>query len=152
MTDKKEKLKILFLCTGNSCRSQMAQGWAKKLKSDCIEAFSAGVYPVAVNSKTIEIMAEAGVDISQHRSKHVDQLAGIDFDYVITLCDNAREICPVFHGKAKLIHKPFSDPSMLIGSQEVMTAAFRKVRDQIRDFILTLPDSLAKEKNDERKK
>lgn len=130
----------------------MAQGWAKKLKSDCIEAFSAGVYPVAVNSKTIEIMAEAGVDISQHRSKHVDQLAGIDFDYVITLCDNAREICPVFHGKAKLIHKPFSDPSMLIGSQEVMTAAFRKVRDQIRDFILTLPDSLAKEKNDERKK
>jgi arsenate reductase len=147
MTDKKEKLKILFLCTGNSCRSQMAEGWAETLKSDCIEAFSAGVYPVAVNSKAIEIMAESGVNISQHRPKHVNDLCGIDFDYVITLCDNAKELCPIFSGKTKLIHKPFSDPSMLIGSQEVITAAFRKVRDQIRDFILTLPDNLAQEKN-----
>jgi len=151
MTDKKEKLNILFLCTGNSCRSQMAEGWAKKLKSDCIEAFSAGVYPVEVNLRTIEIMSEAGVNISGHRSKHLDELAGIDFDYVITLCDNAKELCPIYPGKTKLIHKPFSDPSMLSGSQEVMTAAFRKVRDQIRDFILTLPDSLANEKNGEKK-
>jgi arsenate reductase len=147
MTDKKEKLNILFLCTGNSCRSQMAQGWAKKLKSDCIEAFSAGVYPVGVNSKTIQIMAEAGVDISGHRSKHLDELCGIDFDYVITLCDNAKELCPAYHGKTKLIHKPFSDPSMLIGSEKVITDAFRRTRDQIRDFILTLPDSLTQEKN-----
>jgi len=129
----------------------MAEGWAKKLKSDCIEAFSAGVYPVEVNLRTIEIMSEAGVNISGHRSKHLDELAGIDFDYVITLCDNAKELCPIYPGKTKLIHKPFSDPSMLSGSQEVMTAAFRKVRDQIRDFILTLPDSLANEKNGEKK-
>ncbi|MBU1261034.1 MAG: arsenate reductase ArsC [Planctomycetes bacterium] len=147
MAEKKEKLNILFLCTGNSCRSQMAEGWAKKLKSDCIEAFSAGVYPVGVNSRAVKIMAEAGVDISAHRSKHADDLCGIDFDYVITLCDNAKELCPVYNGKTKLIHKPFSDPSILIGSEEVITDAFRKVRDQIRDFVLTLPDALAQEKN-----
>ncbi|PKL43142.1 MAG: arsenate reductase [Planctomycetes bacterium HGW-Planctomycetes-1] len=147
MTDKKEKLKILFLCTGNSCRSQMAEGWAKKLKSDCIEAFSAGVYPVGVNARTIQIMAEAGVDISGHRSKHADDLCGIEFDYVITLCDNAKEMCPVYHGKTKLLHKPFSDPSVLIGSEEVITDTYRKVRGQIRDFILTLPDSLIQKEN-----
>ena len=146
MTDKKEKLKILFLCTGNSCRSQMAEGWAEKLKSDCIEAFSAGVYPVGVSSRAIKIMAEAGVDISGHRSKHVDELCGIKFDYVITLCDNAKESCPLYTGKTKLIHRPFSDPSMLIGSEEVITAAFRKVRDEIRDFVLSIPESLEAKK------
>jgi arsenate reductase len=87
-------------------------------------------------------MAEAGVDISGQFSKHVDELVGIDFDYVITLCDNAKENCPMFSGKAKLIHKPFADPSFLIGDEEVIMDAFRKTRDEIRDFILTLPDSL----------
>jgi arsenate reductase len=143
---KKEKLNILFLCTGNACRSQMAEGWAKKLKGDCIEAFSAGITPAGVSSRAAKVMAEAGVDISGQSSKHIDDLAGIDFDYVITLCDNAREGCPVFGGKIKLIHKPFADPTFLIGDEEVIMNAFRKTRDEIRDFILTLPNSLKQKK------
>jgi arsenate reductase (thioredoxin) len=146
MTEK-DKLKILFLCTGNSCRSQMAEGWARKLKSDCIEPFSAGVYPVAVSLRAIKIMAEAGVDITEQYSKHVDDLKDITFDYVITLCDNAKEFCPVYSGKTKLIHKPFSDPSFLTGSDETVMNAFRKVRDGIRDFIFGLPQSLEEHKN-----
>ncbi len=143
---KKEKLKILFLCTGNACRSQMAEGWARKLKGDCIKAFSAGIAPAGQSTKAVKVMAEAGVDISGQFSKHIDDLCGIDFDYVITLCDNARENCPVFHGKGKLIHKPFADPTFLIGDEDVVMDAFRKTRDQIRDFIKTLPDSLKREK------
>jgi len=148
LADKKEKLKILFLCTGNSCRSQMAEGWAKKLKSDCIEPFSAGVYPVAVNLRAVQVMAEAGVDITGQYPKHVDDLKNIPFDYVITLCDNARETCPVvFCGGAKLIHKPFSDPSFLSGSEESVMNAFRRVRDEIRDFVFSLPGNLEENKN-----
>ena len=144
---KEDKLKILFLCTGNSCRSQMAEGWARKLKSDCIEAFSAGVYPVAVSLRTIKVMAEAGVDITEQYPKHVNDLLNIDFDYVITLCDNAKELCPVYPGKTKLIHKPFSDPSFLTGSDETVMNVFRKVRDEIRDFVFSLPQSLEENKN-----
>ena len=139
---KKEKLNILFLCTGNACRSQMAEGWAKKLKSDCIEAFSAGIAPAGLSSRAVKVMAEAGVDISGQSSKHINDLAGIDFDYVITLCDNAKQKCPVFYDKGKLIHKPFADPTFLMGDEKVIMNAFRKTRDEIRDFILTLPDSL----------
>ena len=146
MTEK-DKLKILFLCTGNSCRSQMAEGWARKLKSDCIEPFSAGVYPVAISLRAIKVMAEAGIDIFDQYPKHVNDLLNIDFDYVITLCDNAKEICPVYPGKTKMIHKPFSDPSFLTGSDETVMSAFRKVRDEIRDFILSLPQSLEENKN-----
>jgi arsenate reductase len=146
MTEK-DKLKILFLCTGNSCRSQMAEGWAKTLKSDCIVPFSAGVYPVAVSLRAIKVMAEAGVDIFDQYPKHVNDLLNINFDYVITLCDNAKEICPVYPGKTKMIHKPFSDPSFLTGSDETVMNAFRKVRDEIRDFVLSLPESLEKNKN-----
>lgn len=144
---KKDKLKILFMCTGNSCRSQMAEGWAKTLKSDCIEPFSAGVYPVAVSLRAIKVMAEAGIDIYDQYPKHVNDLLNIDFDYVITLCDNAKEICPVYPGKTKLIHKPFSDPSFLTGSDETVMNAFRKVRDEIRDFVFSLPQSLEENKN-----
>ena len=138
------KLCILFLCTGNSCRSQMAQGWAKKLKSDCIEAFSAGVNPIRVSQRAIQIMAEAGVDISKQYSKHVDELCGIDFDYVITLCDNASETCPVYPAKTKLVHMPFADPSVLMGEEKIVMNAFRKTRDEIKDFILSLPQSIQK--------
>jgi len=148
LADKKEKLKILFLCTGNSCRSQMAEGWAKKLKGDRIEAFSAGIIPTKVNSRTIQVMAEAGVDISDHYSKHVNEFNGIDFDYVITLCDYAREFCLLSGGKAKLVHKPFADPTVLMGAEEVIMNSFRKIRDEIRDFVVTLPDSLEQEKHD----
>jgi len=141
-SSEKEKLKVLFVCTGNSCRSQMAEGWARHLKSDVIEAYSAGVWPAGVSSRAAAVMAEAGVDISSQRSKHVDDLLDIDFDYVITLCGNAREQCPVFGGKARLVHVPFEDPTMLMGSPEQIMAAFRQTRDQIRTFIETLPESV----------
>ena len=136
------KLNVLFLCTGNSCRSQMAEGWAAHLKGDVIEAFSAGIMPVGVNARAIKVMAEAGVDISKHTSKHMDDLGGIDFDYVVTVCDNAKEHCPVFKGNTKMVHKSFEDPSFVIGTSEEIIRAFRIVRDQIRDFVGTLPGSL----------
>ncbi|OHB59442.1 MAG: arsenate reductase [Planctomycetes bacterium RBG_13_44_8b] len=147
MTEKKEKLNILFLCTGNSCRSQMAEGWAKKLKGDCIEAFSAGVFPTKVHPCVIQVMAQAGIDLTGHYSKHLDELAGIDFDYVITLCDNANELCPVYPKKTKIIHKPFADPTVIMGTDEIIMNAFRKTRDQIRDFVVTLPESLEQKNN-----
>jgi arsenate reductase len=139
-----DKIKILFLCTGNSCRSQMAEGWARHLKGDVIEAYSAGVWPSGVNPKTIMVMAEAGVDISGQMSKHVDEMLWIDFDYVITLCDNARQQCPVFPGRVKLIHKAFEDPISVVGSEEKILQAYRKTRDDIKELIETLPESLQK--------
>ena len=142
MIEAKEKIKVLFLCTGNACRSQMAEGWARHLKSDVIEAHSAGVWPVGVSSRAIQVMAEAGVDISSHTSDHVDEFLTTDFDYVITLCDNAREQCPVFSGKARMIHRAFEDPTFVMGSTEAILAAFRRTRDLIRTFVETLPESL----------
>ncbi len=140
-----EKFKILFLCTGNACRSQMAEGWARHIKGDIIDAYSAGISPAGLNERAVEVMAEAGVDISQQYSKGIDDLAGIDFDYVITLCDTAKELCPVFGGKTKMIHRGFDDPSFIIGSEHEIMTAFRKTRDRIRSFIETLPESLKKE-------
>lgn len=137
-----KKLNVLFLCTGNSCRSQIAEGWARHLRGDVIEAFSAGVTPVGVNENAIEVMAEAGVDISKHISKHIEDLAGVDFDYVVTVCDNAKEHCPVFPGKTRMIHKSFADPSFLIGERQVVLDAFRKTRDDIKAFVETMPESL----------
>jgi len=122
----------------------MAEGWAKHLKSDCIEAFSAGVTPVGVSTRAIEVMAEAGVDISGHRSRHVDELLGIDFDYVITVCDYAKELCPIFGGDVKMFHRSFEDPSFTTGSTEQVIAEFRRCRDEIKAFVQTLPDSLGK--------
>ena len=145
MPHNMKKKKILFLCTGNACRSQIAEGWAKHLKSDIIEAYSAGIRPIGVSSRAIKTMAEAGVDISTHTSKHIDELWNIDFDYVITLCDNAAQNCPVFGGKAKVIHKPFKDPYFATGSEENVMAEFRKVREQIKSFVETVPDSLEKD-------
>ena len=142
MSETKEKIKVLFLCTGNACRSQMAEGWARHLKSDVIEAYSAGVWPAGVSSRAIQVMAEAGVDISSHTSDHVDVFKTVDLDYVITLCDNARELCPVFGGNTRMIHRAFDDPTFIIGSAEAITAAFRQTRDQIKAFVETLPESL----------
>ena len=139
-----KKIKILFLCTGNSCRSQMAEGWAEFLKDDRIDAYSAGIMPCYVHPRAIEVMAEAGVDISNHSSKHIDDLAGVEFDYVITLCDSANERCPVLSGKTKHIHHSFTDPAAAIGTTEDVMNAFRKTRDKIRAFIETLPNSLEK--------
>ena len=142
MGEPKEKIKVLFLCTGNSCRSQMAEGWTRHLKADVIEAYSAGIRPIGVNPRAIQVMAEAGVDISMHTSKHLDDLWNVDFDYVVTLCDNAARNCPIFSGKAKVIHSPFKDPYFATGSEEQIMAEFREARDKIRAFIETIPESL----------
>jgi len=142
MSEAKEKIKVLFLCTGNACRSQMAEGWARHLKRDIIEAYSAGIRPIGVSTNAIKVMAEAGVDISMHTSKHVDDLGNVDFDYVVTLCDNAAQNCPVFSGKAKIIHRPFKDPYFATGTEEQIMAEFRKTRDRIKAFIETIPASL----------
>ena len=138
-------LKVLFLCTGNSCRSQMAEGWARHLKGDQIEPYSAGIEAHGLNPDAVRVMAEAGVDISGHRSKLVSELAGIEFDYVVTVCDNARESCPLFPGKAKVIHVGFDDPPRLAAdakTEEERLAPCRRVRDEIRAFVATLPASL----------
>jgi len=133
-----EKQKVLFLCTGNSCRSQMAEGWAKKLKADTIEAYSAGVEPHGMNARAVKVMAEAGVDLSGHHSKHLDELKDVSFDYVVTVCDHANETCPVFPGKVKRIHVGFDDPPRLAKdarSEEEALGQYRRVRDEIREFI-----------------
>ncbi|MBW8000903.1 MAG: arsenate reductase ArsC [Planctomycetes bacterium] len=137
-----EKLKVLFLCTGNACRSQMAEGWANYLKSDSIVAFSAGTNPAGLSKRATQVMAEAGVDISEHTSKYVDDLAGLDFDYVVTVCDNAKEQCPVFSGDAKMVHKSFDDPAGVIGTLDEVLGEFRRVRDEIKAFVETMPASL----------
>jgi arsenate reductase len=142
MSERPAKTKVLFVCTGNACRSQMAEGWARRLKSDTIEAYSAGVSPAGVSTRAIAVMAEAGVDISAHRSQHVSEFADIDFDYVVTLCGHAQQKCPVFGGAAKHVHRAFDDPVMVLGTNEQIMAAFRKARDEIRAFVETLPESL----------
>ncbi|MEN6384420.1 MAG: arsenate reductase ArsC [Phycisphaerales bacterium] len=143
---KKDKTLVLYLCTGNACRSQMAEGWTRTLKSDSIVAFSAGILPAGlVSSRAVKVMAEVGVNISEQYSKHISELSGINFDYVITLCDNAQQNCPIFVGNGKVIHKPFVDPTVVIGSDEEIMTAFRKTRDEIKEFILTLPEKLEEE-------
>ncbi len=140
------KLKILFLCTGNSCRSQMAEGWARVLKGDLIEPWSAGIEIHGLNQNAVKVMAEAGVDISRQRSKHVSEVIGIPFDYVITVCDSANESCPVFPGKAKRIHISFDDPPRIaktLESDAEIHAVYRRVRDDIRKFIEKLPQNLS---------
>ena len=139
------KKNILFLCTGNSCRSQMAEGWTKKLKADDFEAYSAGIETHGLNPYAVKVMAEAGVDISKHKSKRMDALKDIDFDYVVTVCDNARGTCPVFPGKAKVIHKGFDDPPRLAKeekTEEDKLKHYRRVRDAIKKYIEGLPESL----------
>lgn len=142
MSDTGDKTKVLFVCTGNACRSQMAEGWARHLKSDVIEAHSAGVLPTWVSSRAANVMAEAGVDISSHKSQHVDEFAEIEFDYVVILCDYARKKCPVFGGNARLVYRPFNDPVMMTGTDDELMAAFRRTRDEIRAYVETLPESL----------
>ena len=137
-------VKILFLCTGNSCRSQMAEGFARALKSKEVEAYSAGVETRGLNPNAVKVMAEARVDIGQHRSKHVDEFVGAAFDYVVTVCDNAQEGCPVFPGST-VVHVPFDDPPRLAqnaASPEAGLAHYRRVRDEIRALVLELPDNL----------
>ncbi len=127
--------RILILCTGNSARSQMAEGLLREALPANAEVFSAGTKPSLVRPEAIAVMSELGIDLSRHRSKSVDEFAGQEFDYVITVCDNANEVCPVFPGKTKRLHWPFEDPAGVTGSEVERQAAFRKIRDQIRARI-----------------
>jgi arsenate reductase len=145
MNDDPGKLRILFLCTGNSCRSQMAEGWTRHLKGDLIEPYSAGIATHGLNSNAVKVMAEAGVDISRHRSKHVSELKDISFDYVVTVCGHANDSCPVFPGKTKVVHVGFDDPPKLAAeakTEEEALAHYRRVRDEIRAFVEKLPHVL----------
>jgi arsenate reductase (thioredoxin) len=140
------KLKVLFLCTGNSCRSQIAEGWARKLKSDAVEPYSAGIETHGLNPRAVRVMAEAGVDISGQHSKPVEAVKEIPFDYVVTVCGHAHETCPMWlSGKAKVVHVGFDDPPALAKSaktEEEALAHYRRVRDEIRSFVEGLPLSL----------
>jgi arsenate reductase (thioredoxin) len=138
-------LNVLFLCTGNSCRSQMAEGWARHLKGGEIRSYSAGTESHGLNPNAVRVMAEAGVDISGQWSKRLGELGEVDFDYVVTVCDDARERCPVFPGKTTTIHVAFDDPPRLAAgarSEAERLAPYRRVRDEIRAFVETLPACL----------
>ena len=140
--------RVLFLCTGNACRSQMAEGWARKEFGNSVEAFSAGVVKHGIDPRAVEVMGEAGVDISGQSSKTVDELPVKHFDAVITLCDHANESCPFFPGPVQRFHKSFDDPPSLTanpGDQESGLDVYRRVRDEIHAFVATLPDLLAQE-------
>ena len=139
------RIKILFLCTGNSCRSQMAEGWTRALKGDRIEALSAGIETHGLNPRAVQVMAEAGVDISGQRSKTLADLPTKDFDYVVTVCDHAHESCPLFPGRTKIVHAGFDDPPRLAKNAQTEEEAlghYRRVRDEIKAFIETLPGAL----------
>ena len=129
------KKTVLILCTGNSARSQMAEGLVRFDAGDRFEVASAGTRPSHVRPEAIAVMKEIGIDISGHRSKSVDEFAARDFDYVLTVCDDARETCPIYPGHGNRLHQSFEDPAALEGSQEMKLAAFRKVRDQIRQYL-----------------
>jgi arsenate reductase (thioredoxin) len=140
-----QRLKVLFLCTGNSCRSQMAEAWANRLKGNVIEAYSAGTEPKGVDSRATRAMAEAGIDIANQRSKSVSDLGDVEFDYVVTLCDDASQSCPFFPARTAIIHHGFDDPPQLAESartEEKAMSVYRRVRDEIKAYVQTLPDSL----------
>ncbi len=142
---RNDKLKILFLCTGNSCRSQMAEGWARALKSDLIDAYSAGIEKHGLNPDAVEVMREAGVDITAQQSKTVTDLGPIPFDIVITVCGHADEHCPALPGAPKIIHVGFDDPPKLARTAATRDEAlthYRRVRDEIKAFIATLPETV----------
>jgi len=145
MPNQSKRRKVLFLCTGNSCRSQMAEGWVRKLKGDVIEAYSAGAEARGLDPRAVQVMAGAGVDISGQRSKSVDEFKDTAFDFVITVCDSARASCPIFQGPAKAVHVGFDDPPYLAKdarTEEEALRHYRRVRDEIRAYVKTLPDAL----------
>jgi len=131
--------RVLILCTGNSARSQMAEGLLRHDAGDRFEVFSAGTRPGRVRPEAIAVMRELGIDISGHRSKHVDEFAAQQFDYVLTVCDNAKESCPVFPGQAVRVHHGFDDPSAIEGPEDERLHVFRRVRDEIRAYLRSFP-------------
>jgi arsenate reductase len=143
MSERSNKMTILFLCTGNSCRSQMAEGWARHLRPDVIEPYSAGIEKHGLNPYAVRVMAEVGIDISRQRSKLIEELPVAAFDYVVTLCGHAQETCPYFPGRT--VHRGFPDPPELAknaSSEQDVLLAYRIVRDQLREFVESLPESL----------
>jgi arsenate reductase len=139
-----DRPKILFLCTGNTCRSQMAEAWTRHLRADRFDAYSAGVEPKRLDPRAIKAMAEVGIDISMQKSKDLDALGNLEFDYVVTLCDNARESCPYFPAKTRLIHQGFDDPPKFAegtNDEEDAMAHYRRVRDEIKAFVENLDKS-----------
>jgi arsenate reductase len=140
-----EKLKILFLCTGNSCRSQMAEGWARHLKGDSIQAFSAGLEAHGLNPNAVQVMQESGVDITCQKSQKTEEVETIPFDFVITVCSHADANCPIFSCSTTVVHFGFDDPPKLAENAKTEEEAlnhYRKVRDEIRIFVETLPQVL----------
>jgi len=139
------KVKILFLCTGNACRSQMAEAWARNLKGEEIEAYSAGVEVHGLDPRAVKVMAEVGVDLSRQRSKSVEEVLSVPFDFVITLCGQAGENCPLFPGRVRIVRAGFEDPPILAKDEtdpEKALDHYRRVRDEIKAFVETLPDFL----------
>jgi arsenate reductase len=137
--------KVLFLCTGNSCRSQMAEGWARHFHGDEIEVYSAGIETHGLNSYAVKVMAEAGVDISKHRSQHIDEFKDVPLDLVVTVCGHANENCPLFPGSTKVVHVGFEDPPAMAKNfegEEDKLNCYRKVRDQIKEFTKGLKELL----------
>jgi len=140
---------VLFLCTGNSCRSQMAEGFGRALKGNEIEVYSAGVRTHGLNPQAVRVMAEVDVDISRHHSKTLEDLVGVAFDHVVTVCDHAKESCPILPGSVRTTHHSFDDPPFLAksaASDEEALGHYRRVRDEIRAFVETLPESLGYER------
>lgn len=145
MTDR---IRMLFLCTGNSCRSQMAEGLCRQLRGDVIEPASAGIERHGLNPLAVRVMNEIGIDISGHHSKTVADLGDRQFDYVVTVCGHAHETCPFFPARSKVIHQGFDDPPQLAAhaaSEEEALTHYRRVRDQIREYVLSLPAALSAE-------
>ena len=139
-----EKISLLYLCTGNSCRSQMAEGWTHALKSDLIDVYSAGIETHGLNPNAVKVMDEAGIDIRAQKSQHIDEFKNIKIDYVITVCSHTHETCPYFPNDAKVIHVGFDDPPKLSpadASEDVKLDGFRRIRDEIKRFVQTLPQS-----------
>ena len=141
-----EKLRVLFLCTGNSCRSQMAEGWTRHLKGDLIEPCSAGIETHGMNPFAVRVMAESGVDLSGQTSQHFDEFSESDLDVIVTVCSHAHESCPELPASVKVLHVGFDDPPRMaqaFDDEESKLACYRQVRDQIRDFVQTLPQALS---------
>ena len=141
-----DKKTVLILCTGNSCRSQMAEGWARHLKSDLIDAYSAGIQTHGLNPRAVQVMAEAGVDISRQTSKNVNDLSDVPFDAVVTVCGHANETCPAWLGKkTRIVHVGFDDPPKLAKTavtEEEALSHYRRVRDEIKAFVESLPEAI----------
>ena len=144
-----EKISLLYLCTGNSCRSQMAEGWTRAVKGDQIEVYSAGIETHGLNPSAVKVMAEAGIDITAQKSQHIDEFKDVKLDYIITVCDHAHENCPWFPADCEVLHVGFQDPPKMArelaekgGSKEEQLDCYRTVRDEIKAFVETLSEVL----------